>query len=178
MQEIKDTTEILANVATFAGIVSLIFLINTYLVETKRQRREAEMATYLSLNDDYVNWLRLCFDNMDLTVPDVIELGGISKNDEWKRERLAFGILTCMFEKAYFMYYDHANEFRSAQWQGWSEYMDNYCKTSKYAEYFESGGGQQFDWRFVWCMLCRLRHLKGGGAVQPATSVSSDPPRA
>jgi hypothetical protein len=170
-----DVSQVLANLATVAGIITIVFAYRSYRHEAaqqrddaERQRREAETLTYLSLNTTYIDWLKLCFENPQLEVPDFAEIGTVDQtydpslmqDPDWKKEQLAFVILTNMFEQAFFLYHDKESKFKKAQWDGWSEYIKSYVKKPTYDRYWKTGGGTFFDARFVKYMHDRFPQLK------------------
>lgn len=110
-------------------ILGIPFIVGSFIVSMRRQRRADERNIFDTLDDVYVR-----FNEMLLQYPDL----GVSEYDPGLRENLSttqhvqqghlFSILTAMFERAYLTYRAASNLQRKKQWGGWSRHMQIYAK--------------------------------------------------
>ena len=130
--------------ATALGIPVAIFV---FAAEMRRDRSARERDIYLEPNRNYIDYLKLCFDNPDL---DIYDLPSDSSDDpiSRKKEWIAFNMLVSIMEQAYLMYRQHPDPLNS-QWAGWREYMMWWLSRPNFDRAWRGGLSSQFDADFV-----------------------------
>lgn len=142
------------------AIAALVTLITvpaaavTFLWEKRRERLDREYGTYLGLSDKYIEFLHLCFAHPDLDVwENHIEdcyLPLLETKDPVvvKKEVVAYTIFVTMCEQAYLVYRQHSSEVRRRQWEGWLDYLRDYCRHESFRKAWPIVG-RQFDTDFT-----------------------------
>jgi len=141
---LQSWLEALASVATFLGIPIAIL---AFWFERRRQNIERQQQVYLAPNQQYIEYLRLCFDNPELDIYDLVSEGAASPRDV-KREWIAFNILTSIMEQAFLLYRSHPDP-SNKQWAGWVDYMRWWLARPNFREAWHVGLASQFDEDFV-----------------------------
>ena len=150
----------LANVATCFGIPIAILV---FLRERKQDRAQREMDTYKALSNTYSEHLRLCLDNPGLSATEC----DAADTAERKQDLLMFSVVN-MLEAAYFLYRDHNSMFRLSQWNGWNEYMKEWCRHPEFRRRWPDLV-EMFDPPFVDHIKSLYAQVStAGDAVQPA----------
>ncbi len=144
--------EKLSQIATIIGAFSFFLAIIIFFVETRRRRYERELSTYDNLAKEYRDFLKLCFENYELQVYNYtfyeevkIEIGKAEK----VRKYILFEILVSLLESAYFQYKNHTNSFRKAQWEGWVQYMKDWCSRKDFQIAWKEHLSSEFDSDFL-----------------------------
>jgi len=89
---------------------------------TARETRVRD--AYASLDDKYLDYVKLCLDHPDLDVFDTpIAVPPPPTPERRRRESMILSVLFSMLERAYLMYGDPRDDFERAQWSAWSAYM-------------------------------------------------------
>lgn len=156
MLDIESTTTVLANLAAFLGIPLAIAIL---IIDRQRAQIERERTTYLSLQQDYSDFLKLCLDHPSIgPYPDVSE--------EKTRSLILFELVISMLECAHFLYAQgHRSEFVSRQWTGWDQYAQYWMSRSDFREAWSKHLGSQFDGDFVQYMKSLHQAACSGGVL-------------
>jgi len=138
IEHVKNALEILQYIAVIFGIpIALI----QYISSTRKERKDREYETYNSLDEKFIDYLKLCLDHPDL---DVFDISDSTLNDtslrEKKTEIIIFTILFSVFERAYTMYHDKSKTVKKQQWSGWKEYIIGFSERKNFAEAWEISG--------------------------------------
>jgi len=145
LNTIMTVTEILAYIAfIFAAPWAIFEYINT----KNKEQQDRDYGTYDALDEKFIDFQKFCLERSYLDIFDIpdIKPRKLNKKEE-KEELIAFTILFSIFERAYLMYYDEPSEIRKNQWQGWKEYIGDYCERDNFRRAWEAGGSQ-FEERF------------------------------
>ena len=148
MLDLNELSALLANVATFLGIPLAVVIL---WLESRKSRRERELGTYLELQQEYISFLNLCFDNSELGLlnyeaPDSAQLDG----EQRRKRQIAYEILVSILESAFFQYhYKQRSGFRKRQWTGWEEYVDYWVGVDSFRAAWQAHLGSQYDSDFV-----------------------------
>jgi hypothetical protein len=118
-----ELTGMLANIATALGIPIAIIV---YIEDRRRTRRERELETYRELSDRYFQYLQVCFQNPDLSTTEIDWAKGEDPTRD-PRQDLLVQMAVSLTEAAYFFYRGHRSSFRRLQWEGWQEYIVDWC---------------------------------------------------
>jgi hypothetical protein len=124
--ELKEAAEILANIATFLGIPTAIF---AFVHERRKDRAAREIEAYTTVNQSYVDYLRICLEHPRLSIHSHFATWGQQLSDDEVRDAILFEILVSSCESAYFLYGSQENAFKRRQWDGWSQYLEEWCAT-------------------------------------------------
>ena len=141
---LKSWLEALASIATFLGIPLAILL---FWFERRRERLERQQLIYLAPNQQYIEYLKLCFEYPELDIYDLVSPGATTPRDV-KREWVAFNILISIMEQAYLLYGSHPDP-RNKQWAGWRDYMRWWLARGNFRQAWEIELSSQFDTDFV-----------------------------
>jgi hypothetical protein len=158
MNTAREIAEVLANLATFLGIPLAIYV---FVRERQRDREERELATYSALKSLYLDYLKLCLDQLELPVQD--DTPAITPPltaAQEQRKLLVFEILVNILEAAFFMYRRHADPFKQAQWSGWNQYMRGWCGREDFQAAWEQHLRAQLDSDFTKHMETLMREVK------------------
>jgi hypothetical protein len=110
-----------------------------------KEQADREYGTYNALDDKFLEFQRLCFENPTLDIFDVPDkVPAHCDPEQAKRELVAFTILFALFERAYLMYREHRTSLRDKQWSGWYEYIASYCGRENFRHAW-SVSGVTFD---------------------------------
>jgi len=118
-------------VETFA----LPFAIAIFVYEQRRERQNEEEELFQRLSDEYRDFLKLVLDNPDLHLLRR-EAAKTDWSEEQRERRLAiFGILVSLFENAYLVVYDDADDPKGRRlWQSWEDYMREWLRRSDFRD--------------------------------------------
>lgn len=164
-RDLFDHAQLIANVVTSLGLISGILI---FLREINRQRREREIGTYDSLDEKYIEYLRIFIDHPEIKLSNT-DSGmksmkrSISK-DEYARFVTSMEILVCLLERAYLLYYagvrkraersiigkwfasllhlDENVSLKESQWQGWRKYLEDWCDEEEFLTIWQAIGSQ------------------------------------
>ena len=141
---IQSWLDALAAIATFLGIPVAILV---FWFERRRQNIERQQLVYLAPNQQYIEYLKLCFEHPDLDIYDLVSPGARTPRDV-KREWIAFNILISIMEQAFLLYRNHPDA-ENKQWAGWQDYMRWWRARRNFRQAWEVGLSSQFDADFV-----------------------------
>jgi len=65
MYDLKDTLDIITSFVTITGIPIGIYV---YYSNKKKERKQKELEVYNSLDDKYIDFLKLCVEHTDLKI--------------------------------------------------------------------------------------------------------------
>jgi hypothetical protein len=140
----KEWLEALASVATFLGIPIAILV---FWSERRRERFDRQAQIYLSPNQQYIEYLKLCFEHPELDIYDLVSPGATTALDV-KREWIAFNILISVMEQAFLLYRGHPDS-DNKQWSGWCDYMRWWLSRPNFRHAWDVELSSQFDSDFV-----------------------------
>ena len=147
LESVKIVLEIIALSATIIGIPVYIYI---YYKEKKRERLDREYGTYNALDDKYIDFLRLCIDNIDLNIYLLDNEITKNLNEQQKiRQYIIFEILVCIFERAFLMYKGHSDKIRRNQWVGWNSYIEDWLNNESFRKAWRNFIGNQYDTDFI-----------------------------
>jgi len=137
-----------ANVATVFGIPIALLV---WWRDRKAARESRENNTYQTLQQQYQDFLRLCFDNSHLGMATYDRQVARELTEDEQAQRItAYEILVSMLEHAYFMYSrDHEKDFQQRQWTGWNQYMEYWAARARFREIWKNYLRHGFDTNFV-----------------------------
>ncbi|MGB3343932.1 MAG: hypothetical protein WBA61_08480 [Aequorivita sp.] len=145
--QIKPLLEIIGLVITIFGVPVAIFL---FFTEKRRERLDREHGTYSTLDDKYIEFLKICLEHSELGIYDTNDV----KNQEFTNEqntqrKIIFEILICLFERAFLMYHDQHDTIKKRQWSGWSSYMKNWMENEAFQILWIDFFNSQYDSKFL-----------------------------
>ena len=144
-ESLKSMLEMVTQLATIVGIPVGIYV---YFVNKQRERSGREYQVYNSLDDKYIDFLKLCIQYPELKV----STGQTEENNQWSEEQeyrrsALYEILISLFERAYLLYNDESDRIKKAQFKGWQEYIHDWMKSKSFRKYWWLLG-TQFDKTF------------------------------
>ena len=138
--------DVIVKVFQLIGIPVAIVL---YMINKRKERRDKDYGTYDTLDDKYIDYLKLCLDYPDLDVADTPKANtGPLTPDQQQRERVLFSILISIMERAFLMYDNTSRQVRQDQWRGWEDYIKEWGKRENFRRAL-STLASGFDERFV-----------------------------
>ena len=144
LKRIHDVLDVLVACTNLIGVPVAIVI---FTLAKQRERLDRENGTYATLNQQYVDFLRLAFDNPQLPIygqaPEELSL----TKDENQQVECAFLILISLIESAYLLYRQHSDALRAAQWNGWQSYILDYFENPVFRRMWPDLG-RQFDQGF------------------------------
>jgi len=133
----NDFLQIITHLVTIVGLPLAIWL---YLQEQRRARHERAYGAWHTLDNQYLHFLELCLarpelDVLDSPLPD----SGEATPARIRQERVLFGMLLGLFQRAYVMYNDQTTDVEERQWSEWVARMREF--------------GARENFRLVWLEL-------------------------
>ena len=129
-------------------LIGIPVAIGVYYFNKRRERLDREYGTYNALDERYISYLELCLQHPDLDVADTPKPNmPVLSTDQEHKQRILFTILVSIMERAFLMYSDKSDRIRSEQWDGWSDYIRDWCSRPNFANALP-GISNQFDKRF------------------------------
>ncbi len=129
------------------NLIGVPVAIAIFATTKRRERMDRENGTYATLNQQYVDFLKLVFDHPQLPIYGTVDKEPALDAAQERQVECAFLILISLIENAYLLYRQHGNPIRAAQWVGWRayilDYFDNPVFRRKWPEL-----GDQFDQDF------------------------------
>jgi len=148
----RKVVELVRDVLGIGGVISAVVLFG---VKLRRDRRIHERETFDALNDKFILFMREVMNNPPVGV-GFYESDKLRKNLSEKQRNIQdclYAMLISLFEQAYLLYKNTPKKGRDAQWPGWDEYIEQYCRRSSFVELWGGGkeaieGHSQFDREF------------------------------
>jgi hypothetical protein len=144
MQDVKiwlDTGVALVNLVGVPVAIALFF------VTKRRERLEREYGTYNSLDEKYIDYLKVCLEHPHLDVFDLpMPNYKATPEKEWE-ELQVFSMLIAILERAYLLYRDKSRSVRFLQWSGWQKYMRDWAARPNFIRAWQELKGE-FDGDF------------------------------
>jgi hypothetical protein len=151
-----------------ATLVSVLLAVTLFIQGQRKEMAErSRQATleretrirdaYTSLDDKYIDYVKLCLANPDLDVYDMPRATPAAATAEQvRRESMMLSILDSVLERAYLMYNNPNDEFERNQWTAWSAYMTSWAGRANFrSEWMRDR--LQFDPRFATYLDALLR---------------------
>lgn len=145
----KEALDIVQLVAHIVAILGLPAALISYWIQTQRQQRDQELGTYNSLDEKYIEYLKLCMAHPELDLFHIPKIGKRKFNEDETIQRCAmFEILLSIFERAFLLYRDHRSDSRRRQWTGWEDYIEQWMSHPDFDSLWDKLGSQ-FESSFV-----------------------------
>ena len=145
-QDIVHTVAFLADVATAFGLPIAAFV---FWREKRRERHDREWGTYNSLDEKYIEYLKMCVEFPELDAYNYQLEDNVQLTNYEKTQRVAlFEILVSILERSYLMYFDQSSKIKEKQWVGWHNYIVGWKKDPRFAELWPKVS-EQYDSDFV-----------------------------
>jgi hypothetical protein len=156
MPDLKAMLDIAVAVVNLIGVPVGIVL---YLLTKRRERREREYGTYNSLDEKYIDYLKMCIQHPNLDVFDLAKINYKPTPELHWQELQVFSILIAILERAFLMYKDKSRATRAAQWTGWDAYAKDWASRRNFHAAWDKIKGQ-FDAGFEKYMASLLSQVK------------------
>ena len=131
-----EIISLLADIATALGIPIAII---AFLIDRHRIRREQELETFRNLSDKYFEYLKVVFENPELSTTETEWVKKHSKDDDQNpRQGILVQLAVNMIEAAFYFYQGHRSSFRKKQWSGWDEYLEEWCSHPTFIDMWPS----------------------------------------
>ena len=141
----------LETILRFTQLIGIPVAIVLYALNKRKERRDKDYGTYDTLDDKYIDYLKLCLEYPDLDIVDTPRSVAPLNQDQQHRELVMFSILISIMERAYLMYQDRSYKVREQQWVGWEAYIEQWGKRDNFRNALRKLA-TGFDKRFV-CYL-------------------------
>jgi hypothetical protein len=174
IERLVTAAEKLVPIATLISVLLAVTLfVQGQRKEAAERSRQAVLEretrirdAYTSLDDKYIDYVRLCLQQPDLDVYDVpIARPGPPTPEQLRRESMVLSILDSVLERAFLMYSNPNDEFERDQWSAWSAYIASWTGRANFrAEWARDR--TQFDPRFTAYV---------DGIIQPPTTQRYNP---
>jgi hypothetical protein len=123
-----DLRQVLELLSYGVTIVGFPYAIAVYLFAQRKARLHEEEQVYLTLIDEYVNFLQLVLANADLHLRTAQPVAHLSEEQQ-ERKLVLFDILVSLFERAYILVYDEPmSRQKQRLWHSWEDYMREWCR--------------------------------------------------
>jgi hypothetical protein len=127
--------ELLEALSYIVTVVGLPFGILVYLRDQRKERRNEEEEVYVSLSDQYSEFLELVLKNADLQLATRNTPATPLTAEQQERRLVLFEILVALFERAYILVYEVDMDKDEARlWASWDDYMREWCRRSDFRE--------------------------------------------
>lgn len=156
MPDLRALLDIAVAVVNLVGVPVAIVL---FFLNKRRERLEREYGTYNSLDEKYVDYLKICVEHPNLDVFD-LPMPDYKPTPElcWQ-ELQVFAMLIAILERAYLMYRDKSHAVRESQWVGWEAYMKDWASRQNFRDAWDKLKGQ-FDCGFEKYMASLLSQIR------------------
>lgn len=127
-----ETLEALSYIVTVVGLPLGIFV---YLRDQRKERKNEEEEVYVSLSNQYAEFLQLVLKNADLQLTTRGAPASPLTAEQKERRAVLFEILIALFERAFILVYEpdmDAQELRL--WASWEDYMREWCRRPDFRE--------------------------------------------
>ncbi len=156
MPDLRALLDIAVTVVNLVGVPVAIVL---FFLNKRRERLEREYGTYNSLDEKYVDYLKICVEHPNLDVFD-LPMPDYKPTPELRWQELqVFAMLFAIPERAYLMYRDKSQVVREAQWVGWEGYMKDWASRQNFRDAWDKLKGQ-FDCGFEKYMASLLSQIR------------------
>lgn len=121
-------------VVAFSAMVAVL----TYIRDTARQDRAAQLQVFREADESYVLLHRIMLEQRDLQVSiynTEVNLSAIP-HDQRVRSYIFFDILTSTLERVYILFQDAPAAVKQSQWPGWETYIKLVCRSPLYQEWW------------------------------------------
>ncbi|AFL79813.1 hypothetical protein Aeqsu_0299 [Aequorivita sublithincola DSM 14238] len=160
LTQIKLVLEIVGIIVTILGVPVAIYV---FLAEKKRERLDRENGTYSTLDDRYIEFLKICLDHSELNIYEMDQKKPKNfTDDQISQRKIIIEILICLFERAYLMYSDQEDAIKKRQWSGWNTYMQNWMENKQFRVLWINYFNTQYDSQFL-AHMNKLYHNSQGG---------------
>ena len=127
----------LETVLNFTQLIGIPIAILIYINNKRMERRDKDYGTYDSLDDKYIDYLKLCLEYPALDVADIprrelAASAAVLTPEQRHAELMMFSILLSIMERAYLMYKDRSYKVREKQWLGWDEYIRTWLERTNF----------------------------------------------
>lgn len=115
-------------------VIGLPLAIGVFLYEQWKERDNEESEVYLSLSDNYQDFLKVALDNPDLKLFSTNQTPDLT--DEQKEQMLIlFSMLVSLFERAFLLLYEpRMTPAQSRRWRSWEDYMREWCRRQDFVD--------------------------------------------
>src|SRR5437773_1364750 len=120
----KDWFELVRDILIVIGIPVSVY---KFWEAKAREREEAEYRVYDAVDNKYVQFQSLAFQNPRLDIGPLPDAEAVTLADMEQKQELALTILASLFERVFLMYREQRSAFKRAQWMGWEKYIADYC---------------------------------------------------
>ncbi len=135
-----EIIDLLAQLVTLIGVPAAIYV---FLEEKRKERREREYGTYHALDEKYLEYLDYCLQHPELNLYHIpLERKHDLTDIQQIQQYAMFDMLISLMERAFLMYRDQSNKIKKAQWDGWNEYMIDWCNRDDFCKLWEICGDQ------------------------------------
>lgn len=153
----KDYLEALSYLTVLLG---LPLALHQFWKTARREQLDREYGTYNALDEKYIDFQNLCFQNPRLNIFDLQDQQPAELSEEEKKQQLiAFTILFSIFERAYLMYSDQDSDIKARQWTGWRDYIQSYCQRDNFKHAWALSGNT-FDTNYQEFMEATIRECE------------------
>gem|GEM_PF-1473821 len=145
---VASTPDALQAASNFVSILGLVIAVGGFVWDRHRERRERELNAFATLDDKYIDFLRLCLDYPQLDVLAVpLDSPGSLTDDQLRKEYALFAILISLFESVSVMLEGQSAAYRGRFQPGWEDCMKSYAKRAGFRRAWAIVG-PQCDRRF------------------------------
>lgn len=128
-----ETIQVVKEIAQIVYYVALSVLgplaLMEYLKAKKREQMEREYKTYDELDTKFFEYQKLALEYYDLDILDVSNNDpSLSFDKKRKQEQVAFFILFSLFERAFLMFNNQTDAFKTKQWSGWKHFLNVFLR--------------------------------------------------
>ncbi len=143
---VAEWVKIVSGLGTFTSVAVAIAV---FLSTKRKERLEREAGAYTSLDEKYVDYLKLVVEHPELDLASrALASPPRLTPEQQTQERAIFEILVCLMERAFLMYRDKSPEFRDEQWDGWDAYIKGWCQRENFRRLWRELG-YEFDRGFM-----------------------------
>jgi hypothetical protein len=129
------TLELLEALSYLVTIVGLPLGIAVYLRDQRKERRNEEEEVFVSLSDQYAEFLELVLKNADLQLTTRTSPAAPLTPEQQERRAVLFEILIALFERAYILVYEPEMDAQETRlWASWEDYMREWCRRPDFRE--------------------------------------------
>lgn len=149
MCNLKCSLDIITSFITILGVPTGLYI---YYSNKKKEREQKELEVYNSLDDKYIDFLKLCAQYPDLKISADNREDSNNLTEAQKYQRLSiYEILISLLERADLLYKSRSTKIKKQQFKGWESYKNDWMKTKSFREAWNTLGSE-YEETFVQSM--------------------------
>jgi hypothetical protein len=154
--------------------VTLPIGVAEFYIDRKEEMRHRIEDHYDQLDQRYIDFEKLCLDNITLDCADtpILPTPDLSQEDRLKQQ-LLYNILLSILERAYLKYQVERLNNRLTQWEGWDDYVSGFAARKAFRDVWKNQG-DEYDECFQDYMDAKVHDAERADPIPAARTVTNN----